>query len=319
MNIIVYGAGAIGSVYAAKLASRHDVTVIARPAHADAINRDGLRITGREAFVARVRAASAIDHIPADTLILLTTKVNANRAAALALADRVRPDSVILCVQNGLHGEGIVKAIVGARCLVLRAITQFGAIFAGPGLIDLKVIGYTAIEQHERSEEIVALLTASGLDGRVSADINVDVWRKLIFNCVINPITSIIGSEVGGIADARLDRLKQLVIDECLAVARADGVTFEIDFQQALRDVFGPSRNIASMRQDLINRKPTEIDHMNGAVVDLGRRFGIPCPVNAALVAIIKAMESTPPRIPHAPGTPQPHPTAETPRGGDPV
>jgi 2-dehydropantoate 2-reductase len=293
MNIVVYGAGAIGSVYAAKLSSHHDVTVIARQAHADAINRAGLRITGREAFVARVRACTTLDRVDAATLILLTTKVNANREAALAVADAVRADTVILCVQNGLHGEQIVRSIVGGRCLVLRAITQFGAIFAGPGLIDLKVIGYTLVERHERSGEIAALLTASGLDGRVSSDINVDVWRKLIFNCVINPITSIIGSEVGGIADPRLDPLKQLVIDECLAVARADGVTFDLDFQQALRDVFGPSRNIASMRQDLLNGKPTEIDHMNGAVADLGRRFGIRCPVNAALVALIKAMEST--------------------------
>jgi len=117
------------------------------------------------------------------------------------------------------------------------------------------------------------------------------VWRKLIFNCVINPITSITGGEVGSIADARLDPIKQLVIDECLRVARADGVTFEIDFIKALGEVFGPSRNTASMRQDLLKRKPTEIDHMNGAVVALGRRYGIACPVNGALVSIIKALE----------------------------
>lgn len=291
MNIVVYGAGAIGSIYAAKLAARHEVTVIARGAHTDAIERDGLRVVGREAFVARVHAKTTIDRIEPDTLVLLTTKVNGNRAAADALARLVRPDTVILCVQNGLHGERIVKSIVGDRCVVLRAITQFGAIFAGPGLVDLKVVGYTLVERHERSRAIAELLTASGLDGRVSDAIDVDVWRKLIFNCVINPITSILGSEVGGIADPRLDPLKRLVIDECLAVARADGVTFELDFLQALRDVFGPSRNIASMRQDLINRKPTEIDHINGAVVELGRQRGLACPVNAALVAIIKAME----------------------------
>jgi 2-dehydropantoate 2-reductase len=291
MNVIVYGAGAIGSVYAAKLAAHHDVTVIARPAHAEAINRDGLRIVGREEFVARVRAAAAIDTIAHDTLLLLTTKVNDNREAASAIAEKVRRDTTVLCVQNGLHGERIVGDVLRDRCVVLRAITQFGAIFRGPGVIDLKVIGHTLVERHDRSAAIAALLTASGLDGRISDDINVDVWRKLIFNCVINPITSIVGSEVGGIADARLDPLKQLVIGECLAVARADGVTFDLDFQQALRNLFGPSRNIASMRQDLMNRKRTEIDHMNGAVVELGRRFGIACPVNGALVAIIKAME----------------------------
>jgi len=291
LNILVYGAGAIGSVYAAKLADRHDVTVVARQAHADAINRHGLRMTGREDRVSRVHALTGVEALAPGTLVLLTTKVNDNAAAAAALAPFVQPDTIVLCVQNGLHGERIVRAALGERCVVLRAITQFGAIFQEPGLVDLKVVGYTLVERHERSAAIAELLTASGLDGRISPDIDVDVWRKLIFNCVINPITAMNGLLVGDIADSRLDPLKQLVIDECLAVARADGVAFEIDFQQALRDQFGPSRNIASMRQDLMKRKPTEIDHMNGAVVGLGRRYGLACPVNAALVAIIKAME----------------------------
>ena len=294
MNVIVLGAGAIGSVYAAKLAANHDVTVVARAAHVDAINRSGLRMIGREMLTARVRAATTVDDVPPNTLVLLTTKVNDNRAAATSIAHLVRDDTVILCVQNGLHGERIVKDAIGGRSVVLRAITQFGAIFREPGVVDLKVSGYTLIEAGDGSRAIAALLTASGLDGRVSDDINVDVWRKLIFNCVINPITSIIGTEVGGIADVGLDALNQIVIDECLRVARADGVAFDIDFLQALKEVFGPSRNIASMRQDLLKGKPTEIDHMNGAVVELGRRFGISCPVNAALVTIIKAMESRP-------------------------
>jgi 2-dehydropantoate 2-reductase len=291
MNVIVLGAGAIGSVYAAKLAASHDVTVVARAAHVEAINRGGLRMIGREELTARVRATVDVDSVPPDTLVLLTTKVNDNRAAAASIAPLLRDDTVILCVQNGLHGERIVKEAIGNRSVVLRAITQFGAIFREPGVVDLKVPGYTLVEASERSGAIASLLTSSGLDGRVSENINVDVWRKLIFNCVINPITSIVGTEVGGIADSRLDPLKRLVVDECLSVARADGVTFEIDFLQALVDVFGTSRNIASMRQDLLKGKPTEIDHMNGAVVELGSRYGIACPVNAALVAIIKAME----------------------------
>ena len=291
MNVIVYGAGAIGSIYAARLSDRHDVTLVARLAHVEAIARQGLHVVGRDERIARVGAVTQLEALAPDTLVLLTTKVNDNRAAAEALAPHVRPDTIILCVQNGLHGERIVREAIGDRCLVLRAITQFGAIFREPGVVDLKVVGYTLVERHPRSTALADLLTAAGLDGRVSPDINVEVWRKLIFNCVINPITAIHGLLVGEIADPRLDPLKQLVIDECLAVARADGVTFDVDFQQALRDQFGPSRNIASMRQDLMKRKRTEIDHMNGAVVDLGRRHGIACPVNAALVAIIKAME----------------------------
>jgi 2-dehydropantoate 2-reductase len=291
-HIYVLGAGAIGSLYAAKLAGRHDVTVIGRASHVEAIRRNGLRVIGREESTCHVRAETAVDAIPAKTLIVLTTKVNDCRTAIAPLVGALRDDTVILCVQNGLGGEDAVRAEVAGRCLVLRAITQFGAIFQEPGVVDYKAAGATLVEQSARSGEIAALLSACGLDGRVSEQIKIEIWRKLIFNCVINPITSIVGSEVGGIADERLDPLKQLVIDECLRVARADGVDFDVDFLRTIAEVFGPSQNVASMRQDLLKGKRTEVDHMNGAVVDLGRRFGIPCPVNAALVAIIKAMEA---------------------------
>ena len=290
-HVVVLGAGAIGSLYAARLAARNDVTVVARPDHVAAIERDGLRVIGRETFTCRVRALAAPPPIAPRTLVLLTTKVNGNQAAAASIADRLLDDTIILCVQNGLHGEDIVKAVVGSRCLVLRAITQCGAIFREPGVVDFKVGGETYIEGSPRSAAIANLLTASGLDGRVCDAIAVEVWRKLIFNCVINPITSITGGEVGSIADERLDPIKRLVVDECLQVARAEGVSFDVDFIAALATVFGPSRNTASMRQDLLKGKPTEIDHMNGAVVALGERVGVDCPVNRALVAIIKALE----------------------------
>jgi len=289
--IIVLGAGAIGSLYAAKLSAQHPVTVVARRDHVDAIRLGGLRLIGRETLTARVDAVTRVESIAAGTTILLTTKVNDSEAAVGAIADFVRDDTVIVCVQNGLHSEAIARRASRGRCLVLRAITQFGAIVHSPGVINFTAPGYTVIEPSPRSGAIAGMLTACGLDGRVSDDITTEVWRKLIFNCVINPITAITGSDVGGIADANLDPLKRLVIGECLAVARTEGVEFSIDFLATIAEVFGPSRNIASMRQDLMRGKTTEIDHMNGAVVNLGRRAGIDCPVNAALVAIIKAMD----------------------------
>jgi 2-dehydropantoate 2-reductase len=291
-HIYVLGAGAIGSVYAAKLAVRHDVTLIARAPHVQAIQQRGLQVIGREEATRHLRAETAVDAIAPDSLVLLTTKVNDSRQAIAPLVGKLREDTVILCVQNGLGSENLVKAEVGGRCLVLRAITQFGAIFQHPGVVDFTAEGATLLEPSARSAEIAALLSESGLDGRVSDNIKGEIWRKLIFNCVINPITAIVGSEVGGIADARLDPVKQLVVDECLRVAAADGVTFDIDFVQTIADVFGTARTIASMRQDLLKGKPTEIDHMNGAVIALGRQFGIACPVNTALVAIVKAMEA---------------------------
>jgi 2-dehydropantoate 2-reductase len=289
--IVVIGAGAIGSVYAVKLSSHHHVTVVARPDHVEAIRADGLRLVGRETLTSRLDAVTRLDAIAPNTVVLLTTKVNASEAALSPIADLVRDDTVIVCVQNGLNSEGIARNAVRDRCAVLRAITQFGAIFQQPGVINFTASGYTLLEDGPRSAAIAAILTASGLDGRISPDIKTEIWRKLIFNCVINPITAIAGTEVGGIADSRLDPLKRRVIDECLAVAGSQGVTFDIDFLSTITEVFGASRTIASMRQDLMRGRPTEIDHMNGAVAALGRRVGIDCPVNAALTDLIKAMD----------------------------
>ena len=289
--VIVLGAGAIGSVYAVKLSARHPVTVVTRREHADAIRAGGLRLIGKETVTARLEALTEIAAIAPNTIILLTTKVNASEAALRPIAGLVRDDTVIVCVQNGLDSEGVARRAVGGRGLVLRAITQFGAIFQAPGLINYTASGYTLLEDGPRSAAIAGMLTACGLEGRISPDIKTEIWRKLIYNCVINPITAITGTEVGGIADPRLDPLKQLVIDECLAVARTEGVTFEIDFLATITEVFAASRTIASMRQDLMRRRPTEIEHMNGAVAALGRRAGVDCPVNAALTAVIKAMD----------------------------
>jgi 2-dehydropantoate 2-reductase len=289
--VIVLGAGAIGSVYAVKMAERHPVTIVGRRDHVDAITSEGLRLIGRETVTARVDAVTKVEAIAPNTIVLLTTKVNASEAALAPIADLVRDDTVIVCVQNGLDSEGIARRAVRGRCLVLRAITQFGAIFQSPGVVNFTASGYTLLEDGPRSAALAAMLTACGLDGRVTPDIKTEIWRKLIYNCVINPITAITGSEVGGIADPRLDPLKQLVIDECLAVAQSEGVHFEIDFLSTIAEVFGASRTIASMRQDLMRGRPTEIDHMNGAVAALGRRAGIACPVNDALTAIITAMD----------------------------
>jgi len=291
LDIIVLGAGAIGSVYGARLSARHAVTLVGRPSHVQAIERTGLRLVGLEERTWRVRAATTVDAIPPNALILLTTKVSDTSEAIPPIVPLVRSDTTIVCLQNGLYSEAIVKELVGDRCVVLRGITQFGAIFLEPGVVELKVAGHTLLEDHPRSAAIADVLTASGLDGRVARDIRTEMWRKLIFNCVINPITSIVGTDVGGIADSGLNPLKRLVIGECLAVARADGVEFDIDFVTAISDLYGPSRNIASMRQDLLKGRRTEIAYMNGAVAKLGARYGIACPVNAALTTIIEQLE----------------------------
>ena len=288
---MILGAGAIGSVYGAKLSKFHDVTLVGGAAHVAAIQRGGLVMRGLLSETLQLPAVTQLGRIEPGTLILLTTKVN-NNVAAIAPIVPLLPEGVaILCVQNGLYSEDLVKDLVKDRALVLRAITQVGGILVEPGVVDNTVAGYTLIEQHPQSPAIAAVLTEAGLDGRVIPDIKKEMWRKAVFNCVINPTTSLLGCDVGGIVDPRLDSLKQHIIDECLAVARADGVTFDEDFVALIDRVFAGARTIASMRQDLMKGRKTEIDYMNGAVAKLGQKYGLPCPVNGALATMIRYLE----------------------------
>ena len=292
MNIIILGAGAIGSVYGAKLSKQHDVTLVGGASHVEAVQRDGLQIQGLLSETLRLPAVTRLHHIEPGTLILLTTKVNNNVAAVEPIVPLLPEGTTIVCVQNGLYSEALVKNLVKDRALVLRAITQVGGVLVRPGVVDHTVLGYTLLEQHEQSEKIAAVLTAAGLDGRIIPDIKKEMWRKVIFNCVINPTTALLNCEVGGIVDPQLNSLKQQIIDECLAVANADGVAFDEDFVTLIDRVFAGARTIASMRQDLMKGRRTEIDHMNGAVARLGDELGLPCPVNAALTTMIKYLEA---------------------------
>ena len=304
MNIAIVGAGAIGSVYGAKLSKFHDVMLVGGAAHVEAIQRSGLVIEGLLSETLHLPACTRLNHIEPGTLILLTTKVNNNVAAIEPIVPLLPEGVTILCVQNGLYSENLVKDLVKDRALVLRAITQVGGVLVRPGVVDHTVAGYTLIEQHPQSPAIAAVLSEAGLDGRIIPDIKKEMWRKAVFNCVINPTTSLLGCEVGGIVDPQLNSLKRQIIDECLAVARAEGVTFEDlsteahsakveDFLALIDRVFAGARTIASMRQDLMKGRKTEIDHMNGAVARLGEQYGLPCPVNAAMTTMIKYLEST--------------------------
>jgi len=295
LRIAVLGAGAIGSVYGAKLSTAHDVVLVARREHADEINTHGLTVTGTEERTYRVRAVTALEALAPDALVVLTTKVSDSAAAVASIADLVSGETTILCVQNGLYSEDVAKTALAGRCLVLRAITHFGAIYRTPGVVELKVSASTRIEQSPRSAAIAEAFTRCGLNGEVTDRIKDEMWQKVVVNCVINPINAMTRTEVGAIADERLRPLKQLIVDECRRVAAKDGVDLAADFVDQIDRQYAPSRNLSSMQQDLLKARRTEIDFLNGAVVRLGARFGIDCPVNQALTMIIKAMERASP------------------------
>jgi len=292
MKIIVLGAGAIGSLYGAKLSQLNDVVLIGKWKHADSINKNGLKITGLENKTYKIRAATKIGKIKDGTVILLTIKAQDNEKAIKSIKHLLGKNTIIICLQNGLYSENIVKNVVGKKCLVLRAITNFGAVFLKPGIIGYKFYSYTSIEKSPESRGIAENFSRCGLNAHVSNDIRYDMWKKLIFNCIVNPLTAILKVENKGICDEKLNPLKRLIIGECLKVAEKDGISFDINFLDALHNEFKSSINVSSMQQDLIKGKKTEIGYLNGAVAGMGRKFGIKCPVNEALLSLIRFLES---------------------------
>lgn len=293
MNIIVLGAGAIGSFYGAKLSEFNDVILVGRQEHVDKINKYGLKITGLENNKYKLRAETKIQKIEGKTLILLTTKVYDSRKSINSIKHLIKKDTIILCLQNGLYCEYIVKKIIKNKCLVLRAITNFGAVFLKPGIIGYKNYSYTSIEKSPRSREIAENFKKCGLNCDISQNIKIDMWKKLVLNCVLNPVSAILRVENRGIADERLNSLKRLIVDECIKVAKKDGIEFNIDFVESINKAINNSKNISSMQQDLMKGKQTEIDYLNGAVVNMGKKYGIECPVNEALCTIIRDAEKT--------------------------
>ena len=239
----------------------------------------------------KLKAITKIKKIEDNTLVLLTTKVYDSKKAVWGIRNLIKKDTIILCLQNGLYSENIVKEVVGDKCLVLRGISNIGAAFLKPGTIQYNTTSYTAIEKSILSKDLVNELKKYGLDSYVSENIKQDEWKKLIINCLINPISAILRKKNNAIADENLNPLKKMIADECLKVAERDGIKFDIDFVKMVNKMIKDSKNISSMQQDILKGKKTEIDYLNGAVVELGRKYKIKCPVNEGLVMIIKRME----------------------------
>ena len=291
MKIIILGAGAIGSLYGAKLSKLNDVTLVGRQEHVDKVNKDGLKITGEEDNIYQLKSTTKIGNIDNNTLIILTTKITSSKKAIEPIKSLIKKDTIILCLQNGLNSEDIVKEIIGDKCLVLRGITAVGATFLEPGTVQFNNLSYTKIEKSPKSNDLADNFNKCGLKANVSENLKQDIWKKLILNCVLNPLSAILQRENGEISDEKLNPLKQLIVDECIKVANKDGVIFDIDFVKSINRAIIGSKNLSSMYQDILKGKKTEIDYLNGAVVKLGKKYGIKCPVNEGLVMVIKGME----------------------------
>jgi 2-dehydropantoate 2-reductase len=289
-KIFVLGAGAIGSVYGALLSKGNDVTLIGDKAHIDAVKSNGLTIHGNINASFHLKADTEIQAVPEKTLIILTTKAYDSVKAIEKIKKLLRKDTIVLILQNGLGNEEIVKHATGDQVKILRGITTMAAEFFKPGEIRFWN-GETIVEQDAIAEKIADLFNKCVLKTTLSNDISKEVWNKLVVNCVVNPLTAIFRVRNREIVTESLKPVRHQIVKECILVGKAEGMTFPQDLEERIDKELSNYKNFSSMYQDITKCNRTEIDFLNGKIVELGRKHHISTPVNETLVYFIKFLE----------------------------
>jgi len=289
-KIFVLGAGAIGSSYGALLSRKNDVTLIGNENHVDAIISRGLTLSGDVQKEFFIKAETKIRGVPSNTLILLTTKAHDSEKAITEIKGLLKDDTVILILQNGLGNKDLVKRIVRDEIQIVRGLVKSAAEFLEPGKIAFWN-GETILEQTRMSKRIVWLFNESGLRTRISNEMDEEMWNKLVVNCVVNPITAILRVRDNEVAVDSLRQLRHGIVEECVKVGKCEGIVFQLDLKEAIEKDIMKFTNFSSMCQDIMKRKKTEIDFLNGKIVELGKKHNIPTPINEAMICLIKFLE----------------------------
>jgi len=290
-HVIVLGAGAIGSYYGALLSKEIDVLLLGRRDHVDAVNAGGLLVSGEVEGRFHLIASTELTEIPRDALILLTTKAQDSETAIRGIRSLLVPHTMILVLQNGLGNEEAVRALLDPGIEVIRGLATSGVEFLAPGEIEVKLVGETVLPRTETGERIKRLLDSCGLETRLSDRMDVELWRKLTMNCVINPLTALFRVPNNEIAAECLEGVRRRIVDECIEVAREEAVVLDPSLGGEVTRAAARYSNLSSMCQDVIRGRRTEIDFLNGRVSELGRRHGVNTPVNDVMTALIRFME----------------------------
>jgi 2-dehydropantoate 2-reductase len=289
-RIFILGAGAIGSVYGALLSEKTDVSLVGNKAHIEAINTEGLTIVGDTEKIFFPTATTEIKSIPKKALILLTTKAYDSAEAIRRIRKLLKKDTAILVLQNGIGSEEIVRRFVAKKGTVLRGLTTMAAEFQKPGRVKFWS-GETIIESLGDSRKIVRFFNQCGLKSRLSDNINREVWNKLVVNCMVNPLTALFHVRNCEVLGKSLRNVRYSIVSECIKVAEAEGVVLPQHLARRIDKQLVHYTNFSSMYQDLARGNRTEIDFLNGKIIELGKKHLIQTPINEMLVSFIKFLE----------------------------
>ena len=296
MRVVVFGAGALGSLYGGLLSDIHDVTLVGRQEHVDAVNLHGLRVSGLREGVYRPKARTTVEGMDIQDLVLITVKAYDTRTAAREVKAVVGDGTVVVSLQNGLGNSDVLGREFGSR--VIMGVPFMGVTFSRPGQISLAGLGETILGspsgQHGLAIRVSEALSAVGFTTRVSANIGPEIWMKAIVNASINPITALVRKENGCICQQReLHELSRAVCRECTQAAEANGIALGQGdpFGKVLEVARMTARNRSSMLQDVERGKRTEIDAINGALAEAGESHGLSMPVNRALWSLVRSLQ----------------------------
>lgn len=299
IRVAVLGCGAIGSLYAAHLARLGDVQVWAVDPwadHVEAISRNGLRVTGQAEFTTPVHALTDAGSLPPCRFGIVATKAAHTRQAVGAARAALR-DASVVSVQNGVGNEDVVAEIVPR--VVRGTIVTAGAV-TGPGTVRYDAPGDSWFGPFEPSpapaQEIAVLadlLTRGGLRTHAVADARGAQWAKVVFNAATSPLSALTGLSVGQVCtDPGLRGEVDRLLAEAGAVCSAAGIVLSRDpadaVAEAVADAFWHK---PSMLQDVLARRTTEVDVLNGGIAAEGRRVGVPTPAHDAMVALVRGLE----------------------------
>jgi 2-dehydropantoate 2-reductase len=300
MKICIIGCGAVGSLFAAHLARAGEAEVWAYDVwneHIEAVRCGGLKLSGAEAFTARLNATSDANELPRCNYGIVATKAVHTANAMQHVAHVFDSDSAVCSVQNGVGNEEIIAEHVK---YVIRGTTFPAGHPIAPGHVGYDIKGDTWIGPFEPSntpmskvEELANLLTRSGMNTIALKDARGAQWTKLIFNASTNPVGALALLHHG--AATRFQPTGQLsndLIAEGEAVARKLGIELHGDPRELVKKgASAPGKHRASMLQDVLAKRETEVDFINGAIVKWGEKVGVRTPLNKALWALMKGLE----------------------------
>jgi 2-dehydropantoate 2-reductase len=303
MKIAILGVGAMGSVYAALLASGgHEVWAVdVWREHIEAIRKNGLRVEGASGDrTVRINATTDPADVKDADLVIIATKADGVTAAARAALGMAKPDAPILTIQNGLGSADEVAAIVGSKRIMIGVVGGFGASIKAPGHAHHNGMEFVRLGEMDggltpRLETVAEIWRSGSFKVLTFADIHKMVWEKLICNCTYSGTCALTGLRVGEVmANPAAWSVAAACASEAFHVARAKGISLDFDDPIAYVRAFGQKIPNArpSMLLDHMAGKRAEVDNINGAIPREGAKVGVATPVNSVVVALLKAKES---------------------------